>query len=731
MVMSRCLWYILIPLFLWPFWLLLVSLDRRAPTDPPLVSVLDTASLINASSLTAILPVTPDSLANLPEQLATLYDTQSCLYEILVESPQSLALYAKNIVHTFVHRFSEPNRPIISVHLYTSVNGSGLSQYGSKVSTEWVLILDENALDRLDASTRHKLLNPLALPIPFGICGMANGSCVSSSDFPLPVSYIVPPFVIPTPLLRNSECFNRSSVPIGARKSCAVILPQPSHSVKHCSCSSGIDFDERWDPFISKNDTASSNGAGQFTVLVPTTHDLRTLSPLLCRLQLQTIEINTLIYADGGQASGKFRAKSCSLHYRLVIGRNNREQLLRLVDEVSMLKMVDVIIIPKGEFPLSLKPQRRGQVIVEIPRADFQYSQWMGSLTLQEWLNWNIPHLDITIITQDRPWSLKRLLFSLSQGLYFGDDVNLRINLEQASDQETMKIVNSFSWNYGAITIHHRVIHGGLLPAVVESWYPHTNHTYALLLEDDVELSPLFYAWIKMSILRYRYRDKRNRSPQLFGVSLYQQKNMELPLDGRRHFNARALFQRHDLDPSTPYLSPVPCSWGAVYFPEHWREFHDYIAIRLSESALDIEQKIVPNVRSNNWAKSWKKYFIELVFLRGYVMLYPNFNSYISLSTNHLEVGSHVKYRTKEKQDMFLLPLMKIPRIPSEELGILELPNETLPFFEGLPVINLTGGITQLDTLIDGGLTRRLELLNCLERQPTLFDARSLMCITF
>ncbi len=45
----------------------------------------------------------------------------------------------------------------------------------------------------------------------------------------------------------------------------------------------------------------------------------------------------------------------------------------------------------------------------------------------------------------------------------------------------------------------------GLLPAVVESWYPNSNHSYGLLLEDDVELSPLFYAWIKMTILRYRW----------------------------------------------------------------------------------------------------------------------------------------------------------------------------------------------------------------------------------
>lgn len=67
-----------------------------------------------------------------------------------------------------------------------------------------------------------------------------------------------------------------------------------------------------------------------------------------------------------------------------------------------------------------------------------------------------------------------------------------------------MQMVDHFEWEHGSVFAHHRVIHGGLLPAVVESWYPHSNHSYGLLLEDDVELSPLFYAWIKMSVLRYR-----------------------------------------------------------------------------------------------------------------------------------------------------------------------------------------------------------------------------------
>ena len=79
--------------------------------------------------------------------------------------------------------------------------------------------------------------------------------------------------------------------------------------------------------------------------------------------------------------------------------------------------------------------------------------------------------------------------------------------MEQSADEETMRIAQEYEWTHGNVFLHHRVVHGGLLPAVVESWYPASDHSYGVLLEDDVELSPLFYAWVKMTILRYRFVD--------------------------------------------------------------------------------------------------------------------------------------------------------------------------------------------------------------------------------
>ena len=129
-----------------------------------------------------------------------------------------------------------------------------------------------------------------------------------------------------------------------------------------------------------------------------------------------------------------------------------------------------------------------------------------------------------------------------------------------------------------------------------------------------------------------------------------------------------------------------------------------------------MDDTVVPHVRSNNWLRSWKKFFIELAYLKGYVMLYPNYESYLSLSTNHLEYGSHVRTRTKEKQDLFEVPLLQLPGNDddTDAMGkptrLLELPEMTLPRYRDLPILNLTASLTTEDDLVQVQHRRRAQL---------------------
>lgn len=219
----------------------------------------------------------------------------------------------------------------------------------------------------------------------------------------------------------------------------------------------------------------------------------------------------------------------------------------------------------------------------------------------------------------------------------------------------------------------------------------------------------------------------------MFGISLYQPRNLELRIEGRVPFDPRILFSENDIpDLRIPYLSQVPCSWGAVYFPEHFREFHDYLSLRLSETTHNISEVIVPEIRSNRWTRSWKKYFNELVYLRGYVMLYPNYN--LSLATNHLEIGAHVKSGSQGVPEairrQYDVPLMPFPSSSGERRsGLLELPGASLPEWDDLPVLDFWGVMTSHQEIIRRGRDRHELLSGCESRLVQFtYDASDLLC---
>ncbi|KAK9895275.1 hypothetical protein P389DRAFT_154079 [Cystobasidium minutum MCA 4210] len=354
---------------------------------------------------------------------------------------------------------------------------------------------------------------------------------------------------------------------------------------------------------------------------------------------------------------------------------------------------------------------------ISTPGAELAHLDWLHALPLESLLNWNVPKIDLAVITNNRPVSLHRLLSSLRLAHYLGDKVNLLLNLEQTTDDQTHSVLEGSQWPFGDVSVRHRVVLGGLMTSIVESWYPINNDTYGVLLEDDVEVSPLFYSWLKFTILYYRYgtRAMRRQSERLYGISLYQPKNIELRPEGRRKFDAHKLLEEVGLPPTLPYLSQIPCSWGAVYFPEHWREFHQFLSIRLSEAALDLSDPIVPNIRSNRWPNSWKRYLIELVYLRGYSMLYPNYADFKSLSTNHLEQGTHVKdeAQAQKRRDLFEVPLLS-----DEDNLVDELPDGKLPSWPTLPVIDFWGGLTNEQEIIERSQSTFEEMELC-PNQPT------------
>ncbi|TDL23787.1 hypothetical protein BD410DRAFT_856826 [Rickenella mellea] len=740
---------------------------RRAPHDDSSNKLNNTdAHFIESNSLTAILPVDMATHLNLSDALHSLLVEETMVDLIMIICPPHVCA----ILHSTL---SSRHGGILSeISLFPWLHGVSpgfaMIEATSHVTTDWTLFLGNEGLHGLDLHVQDQLINPVFTGLPAGPCGaIAHAqsiSCLQSVGTHAPAHFLVPPFVAPTRLFQNltvnstseinswatlgREVSNGSSDRVGG-----FVLgtsPQMNDWCNHICHERSVGLDPSAvtrfhpdgtapsrilpDPSLQRNATTSNLGRLLVSIILSSKENLKSFSPAICKMidnkhDVRVLLLNTTAVEDDG--------KMCDVPYtefRSTIKRSH------LADDAifwltAFLHDSEIRIYSSSTKLSSFHSRSPG---IEIPDAELLYADWIGSLTGEELRNWHKPRIEISVITNDRPTSLHRLLASLQSSRFFGDSVDVRINMEQTADKNTQQLVKDFRWDHGRVFVHHRVIHAGLFQAVVESWYPQTDDSYGLILEDDVELSPLFYAWVKLTLLRFRYGSKENLSPSLFGISLYQQKNTELRPEGRKPFNAQAVFDAHGLPYSnTPYLSQVPCSWGAVYFPEHWREFHSYLAIRLSQSVLPIDEPIVLNVRSNNWTKSWKKYFIELVYLRGYVMLYPNYPNFVSFSTNHLEVGSHVKDSPRhiynEKLYLFDLPLMVLPNDTQNDEGIvklLDLPQKSMPSWSELPVMDLVGLVSSEDALSARGRRRRDELMGCDVIAGTgSFDPRELfMC---
>ncbi|KAL0073700.1 hypothetical protein J3Q64DRAFT_1745221 [Phycomyces blakesleeanus] len=451
------------------------------------------------------------------------------------------------------------------------------------------------------------------------------------------------------------------------------------------------------------------------------------LQPLICRFP---DVVHVAVTGKAGQLSGETLAETlakdgCSATvHDLNVDHTDRLSIdltTRLARYMSLLRPRVVLHVRDTIFDENLQILERVDktTVISLPSLEIEHALWIADLSLEALQQWHKIQMDIIIITDRRSQSLHRLLESANDANYLGDQVGLVIHMEQTADETTHELVNDYTWRQGSKTLRHRIQKGGLMPAIVESWYPNNNHNYAVLLEDDIEVSPLFYCWAKYTILKYRYEQS---SPHLYGISLYSPTTLELLPEGRRPFHLQEAIAGYPAN--IPYLSQVPCSWGAVYFPEHWREFHSYLTGRLEDLALPVSQYniTVPNCRSEHWSKSWKKYYIELAYLRAYVMLYPNYKDFESFSTNHLEIGTHIKtVNSKSKLDSFQVSLM------INDTLLEQLPNHRLPIYDSLPTLTLWGKLMSHEEM-DHIAAEWHKSISACPRDPLSYDTQDILC---
>jgi len=331
---------------------------------------------------------------------------------------------------------------------------------------------------------------------------------------------------------------------------------------------------------------------------------------------------------------------------------------------------------------------------------------------------WHKPTIDIVIQADKHSGSLIRLLKSLAKADYFNMNIpRLHIELEADVDVNVRRFISNYKWpGSNEPIIRHRILEkssNSQQQAVdfVQSFFPATWDNFILILDPNAEVSPFFYHWFMYSILEYRYSSTSFHDTTTYaGVALHR------PLDNLMG----ASFKKVEGPNSDhPFLYNAPSTQATVIFGEHWRQFHAYLSNRFLPKYADHVNYTLPVTLSNQAKQaSWLSYFLELSTARGWLMLYPQFDS---------------------GQSLVILPQQRSIPSTDEELSLMtlqntmlsQLPNGALPQWEMMHMFDVFGtksDYSQLNAIRDDYLDQIASCRRTWKEPPGLSQVEDLFC---
>jgi len=235
--------------------------------------------------------------------------------------------------------------------------------------------------------------------------------------------------------------------------------------------------------------------------------------------------------------------------------------------------------------------------------------------------------MQIHVLGKDRAASLRRLLVSLEETDYAGDAVDVHIHIDHSSaNAESVAVARAFVFSWGNVTCSVSSSARGLRGAWVQAWDPAVGER-AVILEDDIQLSPRWYVWLKEAWQSYGHR------PDLAGISL--QRQTLVPQTPHR--------QREVVNEHVPFLYALV---GSIGFSPHWRHWRAFVTWMASVDAETVNVQ-TPGLVTSEWfdrldrRQVWTQYFIWYCREHGLYTLYVNLPDRKTLAAHMREKGQH------------------------------------------------------------------------------------------
>lgn len=240
-------------------------------------------------------------------------------------------------------------------------------------------------------------------------------------------------------------------------------------------------------------------------------------------------------------------------------------------------------------------------------------------------------NVTIIVVGFNRLNSLKRVLKSLLGVNYLNDKVRLIISVDKSDDNDIYDYIENFEWFFGEKIVIIQKNKLGLRNHILKCGDLSQKYGNIVILEDDIYVSPLFYKYVKGALKYYEYDEN------IAGISLY---NPEWNQYSNRGFNNLA-------DDKDTYFIQCSQSWGEAWTKNQWKKFKEWY----DENK---DKKIKTDKLPNNiilWPEtSWLKYHMKYILEKNLYFVYPK----ISLSTNFMDQGQHVKIESNSYQSSLL-----------------------------------------------------------------------------
>lgn len=380
--------------------------------------------------LTAVLPVTSDSISTLRDILHTVMSAGRTLSEIILISPSEIQPQTKTVIRDMVLLEERGDMTEFSLLVWpVGINKDMAILHGAKqATTDWVLILEEDGLNSIDPRSRISLFtfSSETMVAPFGPRGVVSSSsdnlgltCLPPSEDPKAARFLVPPFILPSELLPDNHLGFAKDTWISLGKIIAESRPDATGGFvvgsgdlimdwcRSLTASVEIPKDELiLEPSLQENaevireqDLAGDEFSkpeqtrlfGTFALVFSSADDLLRFSPAACRLKKAGHIVSTFILNNSLRESESLNSTGC----QLVIDSSSDSSQSNVESDLEkwIEKMVvtpDVVIISDDQDrpDLSLVFKHHipsSSIIIHMPRTDLPFCDWMGTLTMQEW----------------------------------------------------------------------------------------------------------------------------------------------------------------------------------------------------------------------------------------------------------------------------------------------------------------------------------------------------------